>query len=184
MSLKHILLGFINYGPMTGYDLKKHLDNSTQYFWHAKLSQIYPLLKQMEEDSWTESSISLQEGKPDKKYYVITDKGREALHAWLKEKPQEIAPHKEAELLKIFFASALDKEEIIAQLEILKQLRQARLQEYETKTADYIRGVVEETGLVREGEMWELTRKFGENYERMYVAWLEQAIQTTKNKLE
>ena len=69
MSLKHTLLGFLNYAPMTGYDLKKHIDNSTQFFWHAKLGQIYPTLKRLDEDGLTESEIMPQEGKPDKKFY-------------------------------------------------------------------------------------------------------------------
>jgi hypothetical protein len=34
---------------MTGYQLKKQMDQSTQFFWHAALSQIYPTLKRMEE---------------------------------------------------------------------------------------------------------------------------------------
>jgi len=47
MSLKHTLLGFLAYGAMTGYDLKKNMDSSTQFFWHAGLSQIYPALKRV-----------------------------------------------------------------------------------------------------------------------------------------
>ena len=110
MSLKYTLLGFLNYGAMTGYDIKTHMDNSTQFFWHAKLSQIYPALKRMEEDAWVESTIMPQEGKPDKKYYEITDKGRAALMDWLDEFPSELVPHKQPELLKIFFAGAMEKE--------------------------------------------------------------------------
>src|SRR3989442_212646 len=57
MSLKHALLGFINYGPMTGYELKKFFNTSVAHFWNAELSQIYPALKAMESDGLVEITI-------------------------------------------------------------------------------------------------------------------------------
>jgi len=184
MSLKYTLLGFLSYGPMTGYELKKHIDNSTQFFWHARLSQIYPTLKRLDEDGWTESDILPQEGKPDKKFYAITEKGRAALQAWLDEFPSEITPNKQPELLRIFFAGELEKEIILTHLRHQLSLRRAQLQKYQVETAAYIENTIEETGLEREGVMWELTRQFGEEHEKMYIAWLEQAIQTVKEKLD
>ena len=183
MSLKYTLLGFLNYGPLTGYDLKKHMDNSTQFFWHARLSQIYPTLKRMEEDDWVESTIMPQEGKPDKKFYMITEKGRAALLSWLDEFSSEIAPDKRPELLRFFFAGALEKENILTHLRYQLALHRTQLQKYQTETAVYIEDIVAETGLEREGVLWELTRQFGEEYERMYIAWLDKAIQTTEEKL-
>jgi PadR family transcriptional regulator, regulatory protein AphA len=183
MSLKHTLLGFLNYGPQTGYDLKKHMDNSTQFLWHARLSQIYPALKRMEEDAWVESTAAPQEGKPDKKFYMITDKGRRALIEWLDQFPGEIAPDKKPELLRVFFAGALDKENILTHLRHQVALHRTQLQKYQTEAQSYIAEIVIQTGLERESVFWELTRQFGEEYERMYIAWLEQAIQTTQDKL-
>lgn len=183
MSLKHTLLGFLNYGPQTGYDLKKHMDNSTQFFWHARLSQIYPALKHMEEDGWVESSIMPQAGKPDKKFYIITEMGRSALIDWMNQFPGEIAPDKRPELLRIFFAGALDKEDILAHLRHQLALHRTQLQKYQTEAEAYIVDIVAQTGLERESVFWEMARQFGEEYERMYIAWLEQAIQTTEDKL-
>lgn len=183
MSLKYTLLGFLNYAPQTGYDLKKHIDNSTQLFWHARLSQIYPTLKHMEEDAWVESTIMAQEGKPDKKFYMITDKGRAALSSWLDEFPSEIALDKRPDLLRLFFAGAQDKVNILTHLRYQLALHRTQLQKYQTQTAVYIEDIVAETGLEREGVFWELTRQFGEDYEQMYIAWLEKAIQITEDKL-
>jgi len=168
---------------MTGYELKKHIDNSTQFFWHARLSQIYPTLKRLDEDGWTESEVMPQKGKPDKKFYAITAKGRTALLTWLNEFPGEIAPNKQPALLRIFFAGELEKESILTHLRYQLSLRQTQLQKYQTVTAAYIENVIEETGLEREGALWELTRQFGEEHERMYITWLEQAIQTIEEKL-
>ena len=184
MSLKYTVLGFLNYGPMTGYELKKHIDNSTRFFWHARLSQIYPTLKRLDEDGWTESEVMPQEGKPDKKFYAITQKGRTALRTWLDEFPSEIAPSKQPELLRMFFAGELEKESILTHLRHQLSLRRAQLQKYQIETAAYVENVIKETGYEREGVLWELTRQFGEEHENMYIAWLEQAIQTVEEKLD
>ncbi len=45
MSLGFGILGFLNYGPMSGYDLVKAFESSLQFFWHAQSSHIYLELK-------------------------------------------------------------------------------------------------------------------------------------------
>ena len=60
--LKYVLLGFLNYTPMTGYELKQFMDESTANFWHAKQSQIYTTLKKLEEEGMLESHILKQDG--------------------------------------------------------------------------------------------------------------------------
>ncbi|MFN8376037.1 MAG: PadR family transcriptional regulator [Anaerolineae bacterium] len=52
--LKYTLLGFLSYMSLTGYELESYMAETTAYFWHAKLSQIYATLKKLEEErSWS-----------------------------------------------------------------------------------------------------------------------------------
>jgi len=183
MSLKYTLLGFLSYGPQTGYDLKKHMDNSTQFFWHAKLSQIYPALKKLAEEGLVEATVVPQEGRPDKKIYFITEAGRATLMDWLAEPVDRLSPTKDPTLLKLFFSGALDKETLLAQLHRQLALHRAQLAVYQQDTAAYLEQIIAETGLTREGVLWELARQFGEEYERAYVRWLEQAIVTVEQNL-
>ena len=183
MSLKHTLLGFLSYGPQTGYDLKKIMDNSTQFFWHAKLSQIYPTLKRLAEEGLVKATVIPQEGKPDKKVYFITEAGRGALMDWLAEPLDELPPTKDPALLKLFFSGALDKEALLAQLRRQLALHRTQLIHYQQETAAYIEQTIAETGLTHEGVLWELARQFGEEYERAYIRWLEQAIEAVEQKL-
>ena len=44
MSLKHAVLGFLSIAPMTGYDLRKHMEESVAHFWPADQAQIYRTL--------------------------------------------------------------------------------------------------------------------------------------------
>jgi PadR family transcriptional regulator AphA len=183
MSLKHTLLGFLSYGPQTGYDLKKHMDHSTQFFWHARLSQIYPALKKLAEEGLVEATVVPQEGKPDKKIYLITEAGRAALLDWLAEPIDELPLTKDPTLLRLFFSGSLDKETLLAQLRRQLVLHRAQLAHYQQETAAYLEQIIAETGLAREGALWELTRQFGEEYERIYIHWLEQAIEAVEQNL-
>ena len=47
MSLEYAILGFLNYLPLSGYDLKKMFDTSVQHFWPADQSQIYRTLARL-----------------------------------------------------------------------------------------------------------------------------------------
>ena len=183
MSLKYILLGFLSYGPQTGYELKKHIDNSTQFFWHAKLSQIYPTLGELAQQGFVEANVVPQEGKPDKKIYCITEAGRATLMDWLAEPINKLPPTKDPALLKLFFSGVLDKERLLAQLRRQLSLHRTQLAHYQQETLAYIEQVIAETGLTGEGKLWELTRQFGEEYERTYICWLEQAIETVEQRL-
>ncbi len=49
MSLEYAILGFLNYHPYTGYDLKKIFDTSIRHFWPADQSQIYRTLARLTE---------------------------------------------------------------------------------------------------------------------------------------
>jgi len=184
MSLKYTLLGFLNYGPQTGYDLKKHMDNSTQFFWHAHLGQIYPTLKKMLADGLVQSVDVPQDGKPDKKVYGITEKGSSTFLKWLEDPIIQLTPTKDLGLLHFFFSGVLEKEKILEHLSFSLTLHRKRLFEYQHETAAYVQEIIKETGLEREGMLWELSRQFGEAYERTYVKYLEDTMEVIRNKMK
>jgi DNA-binding PadR family transcriptional regulator len=181
MSLSFALLGFLNLGPMTGYDLKKNLDRSTEFFWHAGLNQIYPTLKTLLEQGLVTARVEPQEGRPDKRIYALTEDGQAALFDWLAEPVKALPPTRNVALLKLFFAGFLDREAILGQLRNLLALHQSQLRRYREETRSVIAEVVAATGLRREGMMWELVRQLGEAHERTYVEWLERAIRNVES---
>ena len=83
MSLEYAILGFLNYRPLSGYDLKKVFDNSVRHFWPADQSQIYRTLAKLAEQGYVEQEIVRGLDRPDRKEYRITPAGQEALHTWL-----------------------------------------------------------------------------------------------------
>ncbi len=180
MSLEYSLLGFLQYHPMTGYDLKKALDESTQFFWHAELSQIYPELKRLEQKGWIKSEALPQEGKPDKKVYTITQTGREQLHAWLSDPVDEVPPIKNQVLLKLFFSGTLNKEEICSQLRCQLEVQRALQKRFQQDTPRKIQSAAETGSMTDPAMMWEIVRRYGEAQADMTVRWLEESLETVE----
>ena len=183
MSLQHTILGFLSYGPHTGYDLKKRMDNSTQAFWNAHLAQIYPTLKQLKKKGLAETRVQVQTDKPSRKYYLITAAGRAELESWLLE-PMNTAPQvKNMALLKFYFSGSLPKSAIIQQLERQIEVHRARLFFYENGAETAITEQAAQSGLTRESVMWNLVRKFGVEHTKTYIRWLEHAIETVNERM-
>jgi PadR family transcriptional regulator AphA len=44
----YVVLGMLNLGARTGYDIKGIVDRSTRFFWAASYGQIYPELNRLE----------------------------------------------------------------------------------------------------------------------------------------
>jgi PadR family transcriptional regulator, regulatory protein AphA len=181
--LDFALLGFLNYSPMTGYQLKQYMDGSTSHFWNAKLSQIYTTLKALEKKGWIHSTIQTQEDRPDKRVYTITAEGRGNLKKWLAEPFTESAS-KNTLLLKLFFAAQTDKGTIFALLHLQKNLHQRQADFYRTETRDMIQGILQQNpALRRDGIFWEAARRFGELLEETYVKWLDETIDSLEKNL-
>lgn len=174
--LKYVLLGFLNYTPQTGYELKQAMDKSTSFFWHAKQSQVYTTLKSLEEDGLVQSCVEPQEDRPDRRVYTITEAGRADLQEWLARPQTEIDPRKETLLLKLFFSAHLNKETILTQLRLQRQLHHQQYRLYRDEIAAHIQAQFDDPDLGRDARLWEATRRMGELFEESIVRWLDETI--------
>jgi DNA-binding PadR family transcriptional regulator len=113
--LEYIILGFLMFGEMSGYDLKQYMAKSTSYFFDASFGSIYPALKRLEQRGQINSREVVDGGKY-KKLYAVTDKGKSDFINWL-EQPLNFAGTKLDHLVKVFFLGFLPKEKA---LEILQ----------------------------------------------------------------
>ena len=122
MSLEYAILGFLNYRPLSGYDLKKVFDNSVRHFWPADQSQIYRTLAKLAEQGYVEQEIVRGLDRPDRKEYRITPAGQEALRTWLTN-PLPSQDLRIAELIQVFFAGQLSDQQALALFERLAAAR-------------------------------------------------------------
>jgi DNA-binding PadR family transcriptional regulator len=116
MSLPNAILGILTYAPMTGYNLGKIFSKSINYTWSASLSQIYRELDTLEKKGYVSSNIKLQDDRPDKRVYSITEDGKTAFSKWLMDFPETFtAPKRDDFALRIFFGSKVGNKELIKQ---------------------------------------------------------------------
>ncbi len=179
MSLEYAILGFLNYHPYTGYDLKKIFDTSIRHFWPADQSQIYRTLSRLTENGWAEMEKIPQEDRPDRKVYHITDAGRAELMQWLSGPPPMGEP-RSAPLIQIFFAGQLSDEALIAKFEGFAAIMRAILAQY-----DQIPGQLgpyqDEITSPREHFFWLLTLENGIANMRSNLEWAESIVERIKN---
>ncbi|MFV0241334.1 MAG: PadR family transcriptional regulator [Lacrimispora sphenoides] len=178
MSLKHGLLGLLNYGSMTGYELDKAFKDSLSFFWQAKNSQIYRELDAMERCGWLTSERVIQNQKPNKRVYSITDSGKEELGNWLSSPESDIADAmriRSAFLMRVFFAGETD---IDQSLEMLRTYRKQCMESSKEMSAahDIISEYGAIVGDVRKSKYWEIVALYGDVFFDAGLNWADKAI--------
>ncbi|MBU5311597.1 DUF4180 domain-containing protein [Tissierella carlieri] len=83
MSINYAILGILSYKAMTGYDLKKIIQDSTFMPWSGNNNQIYKSLSELLDKGMVTNVVKHQEGSPTKKVYKITSEGLAALKEWV-----------------------------------------------------------------------------------------------------
>jgi PadR family transcriptional regulator, regulatory protein AphA len=111
MSIQYAILGLLSWRPLSGYDLKKVFADSDVLYWSGNNNQIYKALVQLHEEGLVTQEIQIQDTLPAKKIYSITEKGFEALKAWVLSVP-ELPEFHDAFLVQLSWADLLDNSEI------------------------------------------------------------------------
>ena len=71
-------MAFLSTGEASGYEIKKEIEDGLfSHFIDASFGSIYPALTQLTAEGLLTVRAEEQTGKPDKKVYAITTKGRE-----------------------------------------------------------------------------------------------------------
>ena len=172
--LKHGILGLLNYGDKTGYEIMTVFRDSLNHFWTAQTSQIYRELQTMEKNGWISQRHVEQAGKPDKNVFSITEAGRAELLGWLR---AENLPKSARDpfLMKTFFRGELPVEENIA---YFRACRQERVfpddGKQATAAAEMYRQAIQNP---EKAVYWKLTIEFGRMFERMYRQWCQICVQ-------
>jgi DNA-binding PadR family transcriptional regulator len=101
----YVILGFLSTEPsLSGYDIRKAVQESVGHFWSESYGQIYPSLKRLVAEGFIVPSRPASTGKRKRQEYSITETGRASLRRWLALPFQHDPPRNEF-LLKLFFGS-------------------------------------------------------------------------------
>lgn len=123
MNLKMVMLGFLEDGERTGYELKHLMGRSVGFFFGASYGSIYPALRDLEAEGLVRVREVVQSGRPNKKIYGITPEGgrrfREALAG-----PPASDTYRSEFLMHLFFGHLHEPGRL---LELVRERREEKL---------------------------------------------------------
>lgn len=178
MSLKHGLLGLLNYGSMTGYELSKTFNDSLGFFWQGKTSQIYRELTDMEKLGWLKSERVVQHDKPNKKLYTITEDGRNELSNWLIDGNSSINDAlyvRSSFLMRVFFAGEVSSSQATSLIREFQKQCKLALSAFDTTSSiidEYSKIVADKN----KSKYWRIVAMFGEAYYKASLDWADKSL--------
>ncbi len=176
---RYAILGMLTLIPnSSGYDIKKLMDSSTQYFWKETSSSIYPVLKELEKDGLIFRQESPSENDRQRHLYTLSPEGNQALKEWLA-KPPELEQSRNELLLKLFFGdvvhSSISQQHLEDYQKVLKEKKTVFLEIQEKLQREQ----QEETGL----PYWLITLDYGIRQVEAALDWCESTLkQLSKTK--
>lgn len=183
MALEHAILGFLSLEPMTGYDLKTRcFDDAAGHVWTADQAQIYRTLDRMASNGLVRSRLVPQRGRPDRKLFSISPKGRAELAAWLRGRIEPSAA-RDPLLLHLLLASDLDDGEIASLLEQARDSYQRRLDRLRGSARDNLDAWETRTRRHREAELRRLTLTAAAVAARGAIDWIDDSLERVRGGL-
>lgn len=175
MSINYAILGILSTQSLTGYDLKKIIQDSSFMYWSGNNNQIYKALVELLNLGFVTNEVQIQESSPSKKIYTITADGIVELKKWVLSTP-EIPETKKTFLIQLAWSDLLDDEELKSLL--LAYEEQIKMQIILEKEKSR-RGRFSPARSKRELTMWELIQENIISSYESELSWLEKI----RNKL-
>jgi DNA-binding PadR family transcriptional regulator len=133
-----VILGMLELGARTGYEIKQATDISTRFFWGASYGQIYPELRKLEQAGLVTATEEAS-GARRRRAYRLTVAGQRALHDWLVSEETLEFSFRDEGLLKVFFGDVGSREEVLENVRRLRrdhELRLAHFREIEARVQE------------------------------------------------
>ncbi len=124
--LEFIALGMVLETELTGYDIKKTIENGIGVFYKASFGSLYPALKRLTEKGFLTTSETTQ-GSRQKIFYRTTAEGQRQFYDWLSS-PMDLFEGTNTHLAKVYFFDKLPSE-----------IRERQLIEYEINNRNYLK---------------------------------------------
>lgn len=168
---KHAILAMLSLGPRSGYDIERDLRRSVSHFWNESYGQIYPTLKALAAEGLATVHEEPQEGRPDRKIYTITGRGKESLQRWF-EAPPEPPPVRNEMLLKLFVGWQAPADVLEAHVSELLEYFSRELEQFEV----YERFLKEQARENPDALYWLITVRSGQLYMQARRQWCEETL--------
>lgn len=127
MKTDEVVLGILNEKSSSGYEIVEKIKTIFSYFYDGSYGSIYPVLHKLEAKGKVTKEVIVQEGKPNKNMYSITESGREAFKKYL-QSPVQSEVVKSDFLMRLYHGECFSKtkmEQIITE-EITRREHQVK----------------------------------------------------------
>jgi len=122
----YVVLGMVWLGARSGYEIKRTVERSIRFFWTISQAQIYPSLQHLEQTGLLVGRADPQ-GRRPRRVYDVTPAGHAAISDWLRREEPLPLELRDAGLLKLFFADALDRADAAGLLTAVKERSQRQI---------------------------------------------------------
>jgi DNA-binding PadR family transcriptional regulator len=177
-SAAQALLGLLTVEPMSGYDLGSVVRDSVGHIWSESYGQIYPNLKRLAADGLVACKTEKHKGRPERRVYSITKKGREQLAQWLSIPPQPEIPRNEM-LLKLFFGSKVPIPILIRNVERMVEEHRALLEKFQRTERDDI----DKNPQYPDAPFWKMAARYGQIEMEAHLKWAEETLHELRKRL-
>ena len=106
-----VILAMLRQGPRHGYEIKKDVERALGGMVPLNNKTLYLALKRFEEMGAVTRQVILQEGKPNRHLYQLTERGIELLQASLRDFPAEHADNDAEFFTRVSFFDLLEAHE-------------------------------------------------------------------------
>lgn len=167
MQGRDVILGILNLSSKTGYEINDVLKNQLSFFYDGTYGMIYPTLRKLESEGMIEKKQVIQDGKPNKNVYSITDTGKKEFKKYM---DSDVVPEsiKSDFLLRLYFGrDDLSNDQIVTLFSQEIERKQKQL--------SFIRENFEQWKEKGMQELQEITLEYG-------ISYYENAIKFLKEK--
>ncbi|MFT8317612.1 MAG: PadR family transcriptional regulator [Sporolactobacillus sp.] len=131
MKSEDVILGVIREKSRTGYEIVEVFKTIFSHFFDGSYGSVYPVLHKLEKEGKITKETIVQEGKPNKNVYSITEMGREHFKNYL-ESDLQAEVTKSDFLMRLYFGEFLSQaalhewieEELSQKKRLLNQLEE------------------------------------------------------------
>ncbi|GGY96665.1 PadR family transcriptional regulator [Streptomyces nitrosporeus] len=127
MALRHAVLAALLDGEYSGYQLAKAFDIGVANFWHALPQQLYAELARLEKEGLVAGRQVIQEGRPNKRLFRVTEAGHAELERFAADVPKPSFIRDDL-LVKVQAVDGVTAGPVIGQLEERATAAEARIE--------------------------------------------------------
>jgi DNA-binding PadR family transcriptional regulator len=182
MTLAYAILSLLDRSDASGYELMKLFDSSVANFWHATHPQIYRELARLEQNGLVRHKRVLQQVRPNKKVFSITQAGRSELRRWAEESLTSAPQVNDVITLKAMSLPLLPPDQAIARVREWAAIHRKIYEKYKAIQAQFLKL---ENGKLKGDLGIYLTLLRGLTFEKSHLDWctmVEEAITAAQRK--